>query len=231
MLRVGLTGDLGSGKSTVARMLAERGAVIFSSDEIGRRLMEPDRGVYARIVAHFGPGILAPDHTIDRRKLASIAFDPRNPRIEELNEIVHPAVLRVQAAELEELAARHPQAIAVVESALIFSTRHAPEGTWRSRFDKILLVTAPEDTKIQRFIDRAAAGRDLTPDDRSALEADAHRRLALQHTTPIPPGDAILLHNDGDIDQLEAQVEVVWQKLYAAATYDPDAPWRPDDPS
>lgn len=213
MLRVGLTGDLGSGKSTVARMLAERGAVVFSSDEIGRRLMEPDQSVYVQIVAKFGAGVVAADGSLDRGRLAKLAFDPKKPRVEELNAIVHPAVLRVQAAELEELAVRQPDAIAVVESALIFTTRHAPNGAWRERFDRILLVTAPEEIKVARFVDRSAAGRELSAEERAALEADARRRLAMQHANQEYASQCIVLHNDGDIEQLEAQVEAVWGEL------------------
>jgi dephospho-CoA kinase len=218
MLRVGLTGDLGSGKSTVARMLAERGAVVFSSDEIGRRLMEPDQAVYARIVAQFGRGVVAADGSLDRSKLAALAFDPKHPRVEELNEIVHPAVLRVQAAELAELAARQPEAIAVVESALIFSTKNygdtRSEGgaSWHERFDRILLVTAPEEQKVTRFVDRMAAGRVLSAEESARLERDARRRLATQHTGDYA-SQCLVLHNDGDIEQLEAQVEAVWRQL------------------
>ena len=96
MLRVGLTGDLGSGKSTVARMLAERGAVVLSSDEMGRALMQPGERPYAQIIAAFGSGIVAADGSLDRRKLAALAFDARNPRVDELNAIIHPAVIEIQ---------------------------------------------------------------------------------------------------------------------------------------
>jgi dephospho-CoA kinase len=212
MLRIGLTGDLGSGKSTVARMLAERGAVIFSSDAMGRALMQPGQAVYAAIVARFGPEVLAAGGNLDRGKLAALAFDRNHPRVEELNAIVHPAVLAAQAEELATLATANPQAIAVVESALIFSTAFAPAGSWRARFDRILLVTAPEDQKIARFIDRAAAGRALSVDERSSLEVDARRRLALQHNEDYA-ADCLVLHNDGDIEQLEAQVDAVWREL------------------
>jgi len=212
MLRIGLTGDLGSGKSTVARMLAERGAMVFSSDEMGRALMQPGQPVYARIVEAFGPGVVAADGSLDRRKLAALAFDRVHPRVEELNAIVHPAVLALQAEMLDELAAAKPGAVAVVESALIFSTKYAAEGSWRGRFDRILLVTAPEEQKVQRFVDRAAAGRVLSGDERAALEADALRRLAMQHNEEYA-GDCLVLHNDGDIEQLEAQVEAVWEQL------------------
>src|ERR1700761_2076094 len=102
MLRVGLTGELGAGKSTVARMLAERGAHVYSSDEMGRALMQPGQPVYDEIVAQFGPDVVRPEGSLDRGALARMAFDPARPRVEELNAIVHPAVLAVQARLLAE---------------------------------------------------------------------------------------------------------------------------------
>ena len=212
MLRVGLTGDLGSGKSTVARMLAERGAVVLSSDEMGRALMQPGDRVYMEIVSKFGSEIVAADGSLDRHKLAALAFDPAHPRVEDLNAIVHPAVIEAQTIQLARLATTNPHAIAVVESALIFSTTHVPEGTWRGRFDRILLVKAPEDEKIARFVDRMAAGRTLSPEERGGLATEARRRLAVQHATDYA-ADCLVLHNDGDIEQLEQQVEAAWGDL------------------
>ncbi len=217
MMRVGLTGDLGSGKSTAARMLAERGAVVLSSDEMGRELMRPGRRAYEEIVAKFGGEVVAADGTLDRGRLAALAFDAAKPRIEELNAIIHPAVIAEQAERLEELARTNPRAIAVVESALIFSTRYAPAGSWRDRFDYVLLVDAPDELKIARFADRIAAdriaaGRSLTAEERERAEADARRRLEVQHTT-VYPGDCVLLHNDGDVESLEQQVDAVWKML------------------
>lgn len=215
MLRVGLTGDLGSGKSTVGRMLAERGAMVLSSDEMGRELMQPGRTVFAEIVAKFGAEVVAADGSLDRHKLAALAFDRTRPRVEELNAIVHPAVIEAQAKLIEEMGVAKPHAIVVVESALIFSTTHAAEGTWRSRFDRILLVEAPEGEKIARFVDRVAAGRVLSAEERDEVEEDARQRLRMQHLTPYA-GDCVVLHNDGDIEQLEQRVEAVWKDLKRA---------------
>lgn len=212
MLRVGLTGDLGSGKSTAARMLAERGAVVLSSDEMGRALMQPGEQVYSQIVAAFGSEVVAADGTLDRAKLAALAFDAKQPRIEELNAIVHPAVIEAQSQQLEELARTHPEAIAVVESALIFSTPYGSRGNWRDRFDRVLVVDAPEQEKIARFVYRLAAGQTVSSEQREAFEADARRRLQVQHAT-VYPGDCLVLHNDGDVEFLEQQVAVVWEQL------------------
>ena len=99
-----------------------------------------------------------------------------------------------------------------MESALIFSTKYAAHGNWRERFDCVLLVEAPEDEKIRRFMDRIAAGRTLSAEERATLEADARRRLQMQHAT-VYPSDCIVLHNDGDVEFLEQQVAVSWEQL------------------
>ena len=212
MLRVGLTGDLGSGKSTVARMLAERGAVVLSSDEMGRAMMRPGEPVYAAIVERFGPEVVFPDGTLDRRELARIAFAGK--RLEELNAIVHPAVIAEQAQLIEELSRTKPDAIVVVESALIFSTRHGGAGQkWSDRFDEILLVTAPENVKIARFVERASDDRNLSSEELAALEIDARRRLKVQRSSTAQEQDCIVIRNNGDVATLEARVTDVWRAL------------------
>lgn len=213
MLRVGLTGELGSGKSTLARMLAERGAVVLCSDEMARAMMQPGEPVYTQIVERFGNGIVQQDGSLDRKALAHLAFDPRHPRIEELNAIVHPAVIAAQAKQIAALAKTQPHAIVVVESALIFSTLHTPEGSWHERFDCIVLVTAPDEMKIERFVGRMAQGRKLSPDELLALRADAQRRLLAQRV-PVPEGATIFeVHNSGDMEDLREQAKPLWDKL------------------
>jgi dephospho-CoA kinase len=193
-------------------MLAERGAVVLSSDEMGRALMQPGERPYAQIIAAFGHEIVAADTSLDRRKLAALAFDAKNPRIDELNAIIHPAVIELQLEQLTALAKAKPHAIAVVESALIFSTRYGAQGNWRERFDCVLLVEAPEDEKVRRFVDRIGAGRALSAEERDVLVADARRRLQVQHTT-VYPSDCLVLHNDADVEFLEQQVAVAWEEL------------------
>jgi dephospho-CoA kinase len=212
MLRIGLTGDLGSGKSTVARMLTARGAIVLSSDEMGRAMMQPGERVYAQILQHFGNEVLTIDRLIDRAELAKIVFTEN--RIEELNAIVHPAVIEEQARQIEAITRTNPNAIIVVESALIFTTKHAPKGqVWSDRFNRIILVTAPEETKVARFIDRVAAGRDLTAEERANLEADARNRLAAQTENDKHSAECIVIHNDGDLEKLKDQVEATWAEL------------------
>ena len=216
MLRVGLTGGLGSGKSTAARMFAAKGAVVFSADEIGRALMQPGEAVYAAIVAKFGPGVVKPDRGLDRPALARIAFG--DGRIEELNAIVHPATIARQADLIAEVAASDPDAVAIVESALIFETRYGGKGGWQKRFDRIIFVRAPEDEKIARFVARTAGGRALAEEERAALAAEARRRMTNQAATErnAEACDFVLV-NDGSLEHLQEQVDAVWPVLRDAA--------------
>jgi dephospho-CoA kinase len=226
MLRVGLTGGLGSGKSTAARMFAALGAHVLQSDAIGRELMEPGHAAYAAIVDHFSRGVVQPDGRLDRAALAKIAFD--DGRVEELNAIVHPAVIARQAELSEAIFQQDPGAIVIVESALIFETKYSetkhsdsqPTGQprWHNRFDRIILVTAPEEVKIARFVARCAAGESLTAERREKIEAEARLRLAQQ--IPDEQKSALcdyVLTNDGPLTELEWQIDQLWPILKAAA--------------
>lgn len=203
-LRVGLTGGLGSGKSTAAALFAELGAQILAADEIGRALMQPGESVYAAILEHFGPSILEPNGQLDRPAVARIAF--AEGRAEELNRLVHPATIARQQQLAEAIFAANPEAIVIVESALIFESKYG--AGWRDRFDRLILVTAPEALKIARFVARAGSA------DISALEAEARRRLAQM----IPDQDKLsqvdfVLHNDGSLAYLRDQVTTLWATL------------------
>jgi dephospho-CoA kinase len=216
MLRVGLTGGLGSGKSTVARMFAAHGAYVLSSDEIGRELMQPGQAVYAAIVECFGEGVVRADSSLDRPALARIAF--ADGRVEELNAIVHPAVIARQAELVEEIAAREPGAVVIVESALIFETKYGGDGGWRTRFDRVIFVKASEELKIARFIRRGSGGEEIGAERRKELEGEARRRLAKQADGErnASRSDYVLV-NDGSVEALQAQVDTLWPTLIAAA--------------
>lgn len=216
MLRVGLTGGLGSGKSTAARLFAAHGARVLSADAIARELMEPGQAVYAAIVARFGAGVVMADGRLDRGALARMAF--AEGRVEELNAIVHPATIRRQAELSEEIFARDRSAVVMVESALIFETHYGGEAGWRSRFDKLILVTAPEEVKIARFVARCAGGDEISAARREELEGEARRRLAQQ--IPDEQKSALcdyVLANGGALTELEWQVDQLWPILKAAA--------------
>lgn len=217
MLRVGLTGGLGSGKSTVAQMLRELGAEVIESDELGRALMEPGRAAFTEIVRVFGNEVVTAEGQLNRAKLAELAFG--GGRVKELNAIVHPAVIEAQRQWMEQVFAGDPQAVAVVVSALIFEVeRDARAGgeantvsaELHNRIDRIVLVTSPDDAKIARYVARTLpAGA-----NREAAEADARSRLAHQipDSEKAPRAD-YLLENTGDIKALRQQVEALWPRL------------------
>ncbi len=219
MLRVGLTGGLGSGKSTVAVLLRERGFTVLEADAIAREMMEPGQPVYQAIVAHFGPGVLRADGSLDRARIAELVFN--QGRLPELNRIVHPPVVAEQERRMGQIFARDPHAILFVESALIFEAGAwgtVPE--WRRRFDRIVLITAPDDVKIERFLARILPA-DASAEQRARAERDARARLAAQlpDSVKIPQAD-VVLDNAGALDALRAQVD----GLAAALRAEADAP-------
>lgn len=211
MLRVGLTGGLGSGKSTVAEMLRERGAHVIRADEVAREMMEPGEAVYAAIVERFGEAVVQADGALDRAKLARLAF--AEGRVEELNAIVHPAVIAREAEMAEEIAGRDSGAVVVVESALIFETKYAGAGGWRGRFDRLVLVLASEELKVQRFVARSV-GADASEDAVAAARVEARQRLLRQmpDVEKEPLCDEVITNN-GTLDELEKQVDALWGRL------------------
>jgi dephospho-CoA kinase len=217
MLRVGLTGGLGSGKSTVAAFLRELGAHIIEADTLGRQMMEPGQPVYLEIVRVFGSGVVGPDGRLDRPRLAELAF--QGGRLNDLNAIVHPAVIAAQQRWIDEVFAHDPAAVAVVESALIFEVvrdarargeKESVLADWRRRIDRIVLVTAPDNLKIARYAARISPPGPA----REAAEADARIRLA--HQIPDAEKAAVadyVIDNKADKAALYDQVAALWQRL------------------
>jgi len=155
MLRVGLTGGLASGKSHVGRALAELGCEVISADELGHLALEPDGEACATVVREFGGGILDEGGRIDRRKLAAEVFgDP--DRLELLNSLVHPVVIRREEELLAQAAARDPNGIVVVEAAILIET-----GSWR-RFDRLILAVCPLEAQVERAMNRDGITREQT---------------------------------------------------------------------
>jgi len=216
MVRVGLTGGLGSGKSTVANVFRELGAEVIEADELGRAMMEPGQHVYDEIVYEFGPSVVGADGRLDRAKLAELAF--RGGRLDDLNAIVHPAVIAAQGDWMRSIFARNHEAIAIVESALIFEVerdarqRGESEGLlsyWRRRFDRVIVVTAPEELRVARYVAR------LSPngwDDKIA--ADARSRITRQMSDELKSERAdYVIENTGTLADLRAQTEAIWRQL------------------
>ncbi|MGY1720383.1 dephospho-CoA kinase [Blastococcus sp. SYSU DS0552] len=189
MLRIGLTGGIGSGKSTVARLLAERGAVVVDADRIAREVLEPGTPGLAAVAAAFGDGVLAADGSLDRAALAAIVFSDEEAR-RRLDALVHPMV-RQRSAEL--VATAPDDAVVVNDVPLLVETGQA--GT----YDLIVVVEADLSTRLARLV-----GRGLT-------EADARARIATQASDEQRRAVAdVVLDNSGSLEQLAEQVGRFW---------------------
>jgi len=199
LLRVGLTGGVACGKTTVAQLFAQRGAHVVLADEVAHDLMRPGEPVYDEVVRHFGRSILGIDGAIDRKKLADAAFG--SGRIKELNQIVHPAVIARQEAWTNEIAAKDPEGIAVVEAALML------EAGVGKRFDKLVVVICTMPQKIERFARRHNL-------DLAAAEREVTRRMAAQ----LPDEEKVraadyVIDNSGPLSELEVKVDTLMAEL------------------
>jgi dephospho-CoA kinase len=162
MLKVGLTGGIACGKSFVGEALAGWGCCVIHADEIGHQALAPGGGAYDGVVQEFGRGILLPDETIDRPRLAGLVFN--NPeRLARLNALVHPCVFRREEELVDAFFAREPHGIAVVEAAILIET-----GSYR-RYDKLILVFCAQEQQIERALRREGA-----------VEADIRARIGRQ---------------------------------------------------
>lgn len=205
MIRVGLTGGLGCGKTTVGNMMVGLGAHMVQADAIAHELMSPGKPVFDAVVKHFGREIVQTDGTLDRKKLAEQAFG--KGRVAELNAIVHPAVIEQQNIWMDEIGRREPDAIVIVEAALIL------EAGVKGRFDKLVVVTCDEAAKAERFA-RRVAGTAAGEAELEAARAEARRRIAAQ----IPDAEKIkvadhVIDNSGTLEETRRQVASMMEKL------------------
>jgi dephospho-CoA kinase len=191
--RVGLTGGIGSGKSTVARRLAALGALVIDSDVLAREVVEPGTPGLAAIRAAFGPDVIKRDGSLDRPALGRIVFADRG-RLDELNAIVHPLVRERAAAIMHEA---RPSAVVVQDVPLLVETDYT------GSFDLVVVVDASDEARIARL----AAERGMTAEDvraRMGAQASREERLAAAD---------VVLDNSGSRDHLLAQVDRLWQQL------------------
>lgn len=184
MISAGLTGGIGSGKSTAAAMFQRLGATTINSDEIGRSMMQPGTVVYDRIVSGFGPDVVDASGKLDRVKLANIVFNDLD-KLKHLNAIVHAPVLREIDRQIQLQRSRDPQAVVLVESAVLF------EAGQHRRFDKIIVVWCTPEQQVERYMKRAPIS-----------EEDIRRRMAAQI-----PGDEKKKMADFVIDTSRAMAD------------------------
>jgi dephospho-CoA kinase len=208
LVKVGLTGGIAAGKSVVGEMFVALGASLVQADAIAHQLMQPGEAVYDEVVRRFGREILAADGTVNRARLAEAAFgsatENRPSRIEELNRIVHPAVIRRQEEWMEEVGRRDPEAIAIVEAALMLEAGVA------KRFDRIVVVTCRPEQRVTRWAARVGV-------DEETARREVTRRMAAQlpDVEKIKAAD-VVIDNSGSLDSTRAQVRAVYQSLRAS---------------
>ena len=202
MLKVGLTGGIASGKSVVGEMFVALGAHLIQADSIAHELMQPGEAVYREVVRHFGEGILNPDGSVNRARLAEAAFGTSGQtRIQELNHIVHPAVIRRQEEWMAEVGRGDSRAIAIVEAALILEAGAA------NRFDRLVVVTCHPEQRIQRWAARLGV-------DEETARREVGRRMAAQFPDEekVKAADYVI-DNSGSLDETRRRVDQVYGEL------------------
>jgi dephospho-CoA kinase len=197
VLRVGLTGGIGSGKSEVARRLVAHGAVLIDADLVAREVVEPGTAGLAAVVAEFGEAVLLLDGALDRERLGSIVFADAD-RLAALNAIVHPLVGR-RMRELDEAAP--------VDAVVVYDVPLLTENDLAGQYDVVVVVDAPVDIQLDRLV----GTRGMTEDAaraRIAAQATRERRRAIAD---------YVIDNSGTLDELSAQVDALWAELSAKA--------------
>jgi dephospho-CoA kinase len=199
MLLVGLTGNIGSGKSTVAQLLSERGATIIDADVLARRAVEVGTSAYKAIVERWGTSILEPGGMIDRSALRRIVFSEPS-ELEQLNAVVHPEVERMRDALVEQARLRGDKLV-VCDIPLLFETKRTDV------FDRIVLVDAPRPVRLERLVR-----------ERGLRETEAMEMIVAQMPAELKRARAdFIIDNEGTLAQLDARVAEVWGALEQAA--------------
>lgn len=195
MMLVGLTGNIASGKSTVAKLFAARGATIIDADVLSRRAVEPGTPALRSIVARWGTGVLSPDGSLDRAALRHVVFD-RPDELEALNAIVHPEVGRLRDDEIAEASARGDRVV-VCDIPLLFERRLADS------FTRIVLVDAPRPIRLERLMR-----------DRGLSQEEAVQMIAAQMPAELKRARAdFVIENAGTREQLADRVREVWDAI------------------
>jgi len=195
---IGLTGGIGSGKSTVSAMLAELGARVVDADKIGHWVYRPGSDGFRAVVDAFGAGVVAADGTIDRARLGAIVFADADARAR-LNAIVHPLIGAELAARIAAARADGYEGAVVVEAAILI------EAGWRAIVDQIWVVSVRRETAIERVVTSRGLSR-----------ADVERRLDTQLSDAERRRQAdVVIENDGGLEALRAQVEAAWRSVSA----------------
>ena len=195
MLVIGITGNLGSGKSTVCQILARLGATVLDADELGHEAYRPHSQTWQELITTFGKGILKPDEEIDRQKLGQIVFSHPNA-LAQLNRIVHPETYRMAQERIENLRRQGAKALALEATLLI-------EAGWLDLVNEVWLVVTPESAVIHRLASHEGINESqILARLKSQMPAEEKMKYADE-----------IIYNDSDTSQLETKVSKLWYKL------------------
>lgn len=192
---IGLTGGMGSGKSTVSQLLAEFGAVIIDADKVGHEAYQPNTKTWQELVATFGQQIVAPDGAIDRKKLGAIVFGSPE-QLERLNHIVHPRMFEMMKESIEQYR-RQGVKVVVLDAAILF------EANWTPLVDTIWVVVASESAVITR-----AKARTGLPEEQ--IRSRLHSQMSNEERTKRAN---VVIHNDGTFEELRTKIRELWTAL------------------
>jgi len=194
---IGLTGGIGSGKSTVSQVLAELGAVILDADKVGHEVFKPNTEAWHEVVAAFGRQILTPSGEIDRKKLGKIVFS-KPESLSRLNQIMHPRMYDMVKAQIEEYR-RQEVAVVVLEAVVLI------EANWTSLVDEVWVTVAPQAMVLKRLKEQRGLEEEQTL---------ARIRSQLSSEERIKHAD-VVINNDGNLDEVKAKVKELWERLVA----------------
>ncbi|CAM4443224.1 dephospho-CoA kinase [Paenibacillus phoenicis] len=193
-MNIGLTGGIATGKSTVSRLLAERGAAIIDADVIAREIMEPGHPVLAAVSERFGPGVLHPDGTLNRKKLGEIVFSHPEER-KALEALTHPAIRAEMKRRMEELEAADPHRLVVADIPLLYESGLDP------LYDQIMVVYVPREVQLTRLMLRDGLSKEA-----------AEQRISAQMDIEIKKERAdILIDNSGGLEETKRQIDDFWR--------------------
>ena len=195
-LLAGLTGGMGSGKTTVGKLFQSLGAYVLDADEICRSLLEPGRPAWNETVDLLGNGVLRDDQTLDRRKIADVIFSDLEKK-KALEAILHPRVMEEEQAVYKDILKDDPGALVIIDATLLIES-----GNYR-KVDKVIVIACDEETQLHRIMDKNTFSRE-----------DAHRRL--QQQMPLEEKSKFadyVLHNDSGLSELEEKVEALFHQL------------------
>lgn len=196
MYLIGLTGGIASGKSTVARRLADHGAVVIDADIVAREVVAPGTPALAAIARKFGPTILDAGGALDRARLGSIVFG-NSEQLEKLNAIVHPAVKLRTAELLTQARARNPDAVIVYDVPLLV------EADVAHNYDEVVVASAPEDVRVQRMVELRGMTEEAAR-DRIGAQASEAKRLAIAD---------VVIDTGGELQHTLDQVDALWARI------------------